>query len=77
MDNETVAGELVYSWAGKDKFIIEHTEVDDLYSGKGIGKQLVMKAVEFARNKKVKIIPLCPYAKSLFNRIPEIGDVLF
>jgi hypothetical protein len=76
LDNETVAGELVYTWAGKDKFIIEHTEVDDLYSGKGIGKQLVMKAVEFARNKNVKIIPLCPYAKALFDKLPQIHDVL-
>lgn len=77
IDNTIVAGELVYTWAGKDKFIIEHTEVDDAYAGKGIGKQLVMKAVEFARIQKVKILPLCPYAKALFNKLPEINDVLF
>ena len=77
LENKTVVGELVYTWAGKDKFIIEHTEVDDKYSGKGIGKQLVMQAVQFARNNKVKVIPLCPYAKALFDKLPEIHDVLF
>jgi uncharacterized protein len=77
MDDTVVAGELVYTWAGKDKFIIEHTEVDDAYAGRGIGKQLVMKAVEFARTQKVKILPLCPYAKALFDKLPEIHDVLF
>lgn len=76
MDNETPAGEMTYVWAGTDKFIIDHTEVDEAYNGKGIGKQLLMKAVAFARENNLKIIPLCPFAKSLFDKIPEIGDVL-
>lgn len=76
MDNETAAGEMTYVWAGTDKFIIDHTEVDEAYNGKGIGKQLLMKAVEFARENNLKIIPLCPFAKRMFDRMPEIGDVL-
>ena len=56
--------------------IIDHTEVKTEYSGKGIGKQLVMAAVEFARSRNVKILPLCPFAKAIFGKIPEIRDVL-
>ena len=77
MDNNIVAGELVYTWAGADKFIIEHTEVDDNYAGKSIGKKLVMEAVKYARENKKKILPLCPFAKALFDKLPEIHDVLF
>ena len=77
MDNDIVAGELVYTWAGTDKFIIEHTEVDDNYAGKSIGKKLVMEAVKYARENKKKILPLCPFAKALFDKLPEIHDVLF
>lgn len=76
MDNETAAGEMTYVWVGTDKFIIDHTEVDEAYNGKGVGKQLLMKAVEFARDNNLKIIPLCPFAKRMFDRMPEIGDVL-
>lgn len=76
MDNDTTAGEMTYVWAGIDKFIIDHTEVNEAYNGRGIGKQLLMKAVEFARENSLKIIPLCPFAKGLFDRLPEIGDVL-
>lgn len=70
------AGRMTYSWAGKDKFIIDHTEVNPDFKGKNIGKQLVMAAVEYARNSNVKIIPLCPFAKSVFDKVTEIKDVL-
>ena len=56
--------------------IIEHTEVDDSLAGKGVGKQLVSTAVDFARTNNIKIIPLCPFAKSVFDRVKEWQDVL-
>ncbi|CAL66115.1 GNAT family N-acetyltransferase [Christiangramia forsetii] len=71
-----VAGEMTYTWAGKTKFIIDHTGVEDKFEGKGFAKQLVMAGVDFARKNDVKIIPLCPYAKSRFDRDRSIGDVL-
>lgn len=76
-ENETILAEMTYVWSGDDKFIIDHTEVDDSLAGKGIGKQLVMKAVEMAREKKVKILPLCPFAKRVFDKVETIQDVLF
>lgn len=51
--------------------------MDEAFGGKGYGKQLVMKAVEFARKQEVKIIPLCPFAAKVFARDLEIGDVKF
>jgi uncharacterized protein len=74
-DDEIVA-ELVYSWKGKDRIIIEHTEVDEILKGKGAGKELVSKSVEFAREKGIKIVPLCPFAKSVFDKTKEFQDVL-
>jgi predicted GNAT family acetyltransferase len=75
--NGKEAGLMTYSCAGEDKIIIDHTEVNPQFSGKGVGKKLVLKAVEFARESKLKIIPLCPFAKSVFNKTEEIKDVLF
>ncbi|MFA7448856.1 MAG: GNAT family N-acetyltransferase [Weeksellaceae bacterium] len=70
------AGLMTYVWTGEDKFIIDHTEVESEFSGQGVGKKLVMAAVEFARENKLKIIPLCPYAKSVFDKSQELHDVL-
>ncbi|WP_264529821.1 GNAT family N-acetyltransferase [Flavobacterium sp. N502540] len=71
------AGKMTYTWAGDSKFIIDHTEVNEEFNGRGVGKKLVMAAVEYARTNNLKIIPLCPFAKSVFDKVAEIHDVLF
>lgn len=67
---------MTFVFAGEDKIIIDHTEVNSGNNGKGFGKKMVEKAVEFAREKGIKIIPLCPFAKSVFDKTPEFKDVL-
>lgn len=67
---------MTYVYAGEHKFIIDHTEVKEGGEGKGLGKKLIFAAVEFARSKGYKILPLCPFAKSLFDKLPEWSDVL-
>lgn len=67
---------MTFVFAGNDKIIIDHTEVNEGNNGKGFGKQMVTAAVEFAREKELKIIPLCPFAKSVFDKTPEFSDVL-
>lgn len=74
--NETKEAEMTYTWAGTDRIIIDHTEVNETLKGKNAGKQMLMKAVDFARDKGIKIIPLCPFANSVFKKTPEIQDVL-
>lgn len=71
------AGKMTYTWAGDSKFIIDHTEVSPDFNGKGVGKKLVIAAVDYARANNLKIIPLCPFAKSVFDKVEEIRDVLF
>jgi uncharacterized protein len=55
---------------------ILHTEVDPALRGTGAGKKLVAAAVDWARSENVTIVPLCSYAKSVFAKTPEFGDVL-
>ncbi len=76
LQDETILAEMTYVWVGTDKIIIDHTEVSDTLAGKGIGKQLVAKAVAFARERAIKIMPLCPFAKSVFDKVKEFNDVL-
>lgn len=76
IQNDEVLAEMTYVWAGADRIIIDHTEVSDILRGKGAGKQMVAKAVAFAREKGIKIIPLCPFAKSVFDKVKEFNDVI-
>lgn len=75
-ESDVKAGFMTYVWTGEDKFIIDHTEVFPEFGGRGFGRKLVDAAVEFAREKGLKIIPLCPYAKGVFDKTDEIKDVL-
>ncbi|AMP99566.1 GNAT family acetyltransferase [Pedobacter cryoconitis] len=77
IEDGKLAGEMTYVWAGSDKLIIDHTEVSPDFSGKGVGKKLVLEAVGYARAKHVKILPLCPFAKSVFDKNQDLQDVLF
>ena len=67
--------EMTYTVAGS-RVIIDHTTVDDALRGTGAGRKLVEAAVQWARAEKVKIIPLCPFAKSVFDKTPDYADVL-
>jgi predicted GNAT family acetyltransferase len=75
-DNGKQISTMTYVFRNENTFIIEHTVVDPVYGGKGLGKQLVKAAVNFARENNYKIIPLCPFAKGIFDRMPEFSDVL-
>lgn len=68
-------GEMTYSKAGSDKIIIDHTEVDESQKGKGIGRILLSKVVDYTRENKIKILPLCPFAKAIFDKDVDIRDV--
>lgn len=56
--------------------IIDHTFVDDSLRGTGAGRRLVAAAVEWARRERIRLLPLCPFARSVFDRTPEYADVL-
>lgn len=53
---------------------INHTEVSEEFGGKGLGKELVKAAVEFAKKNDLKVIPHCPYAKKMIEKTPEFQD---
>lgn len=77
MEGSVKAGEMTYIWSGPDKFIIDHTDVNPDFGGRGVGKQILHRLVAFARERQVKILPLCPFAKSVFDKDKTIADVLF
>jgi uncharacterized protein len=76
MEDGKRLAEMDFVFANSDIMIINHTEVDEKLEGKGVGKQLVTHAIEYAREKNLKVIPLCTFAKSVIDRTPEYQDIL-
>lgn len=75
-DDGTEAARMTFSRVGNTQLIIDHTEVSDAYRGRGAGADLVERAVEDSRASGRRVIPLCPFARSQFDRHPEWRDVL-
>ena len=75
-DSKITLAEMTFSKAGETMLIIDHTEVDVSLKGQGIGRRLLDRIVEMARTEQIKILPLCPFAKSVFDKDPSIRDVL-
>lgn len=68
--------EMTFSRASPRLVIIDHTGVPDAMRGMGVGKALVARIVEDAREKGFRIVALCPFAKATFERNPGWRDVL-
>jgi predicted GNAT family acetyltransferase len=75
-DGERVAEQTYSKMPDGKTAIIDHTEVAQSLRGQGIARKLTLGAVEWARASGVKIIPICPFAKAVFDRDPDLRDVL-
>ncbi|MCG6884807.1 MAG: N-acetyltransferase [Silicimonas sp.] len=75
-DPDGPEAELTFSRASEKLIILDHTGVPDAYRGGKVGLALVTRAVQDAREKGYKIMPLCPFAAAQFRRHPEWADVL-
>ena len=70
-------GELTFSVGHDPKLVIlDHTEVAESLRGQGVARKLVEEAVGWARAEKIKLVPVCPFAKAVFDREPAFRDVL-
>lgn len=54
---------------------LDHVEVDEALRRAGIGARLVQAAVDWARAEHRRLLPLCPFAKFVFDKTPEYADV--
>jgi len=60
----------------KERLTVFHTEIGPEFEGRGFAKLLLEKLVSYAREKNLKIVPLCPYVNIQFRRHPaQYADV--
>jgi len=59
-----------------DKMYLVHLSIPDSLQGKGHERKLVSAALNWIREHKLRIVPLCPYVAKYINRNPKFKFIL-
>ena len=54
-----------------DNYMLVHTEVPAAFEGKGVGKDLVAKTLEYIKTENGKFTPSCSFVNAYVKRHPE------
>ena len=75
-NNEEEIGRLTYTIVPEiKKLIVSYVMVFPKFEGKGMGRRLVEKSVDFARKNGWSLKAHCSYAHSVLKRKTDIQDV--
>lgn len=55
---------------------LTHTEVPRALEGKGVGKYIVEKSLNYLKDNGFKLAPLCPFVAAYLKRHPEWQEIL-
>jgi predicted GNAT family acetyltransferase len=58
------------------KIMFTHTEVPPVHEGKGIGTMLIRFALASARERGLRVIPICPFFAAYIQKHPKEQDLL-
>ena len=58
------------------KIMFTHTEVPPEHEGKGIGSRLIKASLASARERGLKVIPICPFYAEYMRKHEEVQDLL-
>ena len=58
------------------KIMFTHTEVPDAHEGKGIGTKLIEFGLTAARERGLKVIPICPFFAAYMEKHADVQDLL-
>lgn len=76
-DDGQEAGIIEYMVGGDGELYATHTEVYPEYEGNGYASQLLDALVDYAKEKGVKLVPLCGYVIGQFKKHPEKYSAVF
>jgi predicted GNAT family acetyltransferase len=59
-----------------DRIVFTHTEVPPAHEGQGLGTTLIKFALRSARERGLKVIPICPFFAAYLKKHAEEQDLL-
>jgi uncharacterized protein len=67
---------LQYRYNAAGRLVLVHTEVPPTLRRQGVATRLVRGVLEFARDRHLEVIPVCPFVVAFLATHPEFRSVL-
>lgn len=55
---------------------LNHTEVKDRFEGRGLASKLIAFALDDARQRKLAVLPFCPFVNRYIQHHPEYAELV-
>ena len=72
---DELAGFTVYQGLGHTLSFV-HTEIDDRFSGQGLGSVLIRSALDSVRARGAAVLPYCEFVKGFIAKHPDYLDLV-
>ncbi len=59
-----------------DVVVLNHTEIDLAFEGRGLGSTLIAAAIKDIRDRGLRLFPECSFVQAYLERHPEERDVV-
>ena len=72
----TLAGYMTWQQLTPDERSLDHTKVEEVFSGQGVGLRLLEAAMAEAREEKMRLRPVCSFVAHYFDQhAAEVADI--
>lgn len=61
---------------GPHDIVLSHTRVPKALEGHGVGAQLAKTALEYARERHLRVVPSCPFVSHYIRTHPEYQELI-
>lgn len=61
---------------GESEIAFIHTEIDPRFEGQGLGGRLARAALDAIRERRLAVLPYCPFIRGWIGKHPEYLDLV-
>lgn len=71
-----VVGFSAYHLIAEGVLALPHVEVESAFEGRGVASTLMRESLDHIRGRHLKVVPICPFAQTFFERNPGYADLV-
>ena len=71
-----VVGFSAYHLIAEGVLALPHVEVEPAFEGQGVASVLMRESLTQVRERGLRIVPICPFARAFIERNPDYADLV-